>query len=95
MCHKPSMEPRLFSRGNPHGEASIAAAISPLQWSHDYLVVETELGTDCFVITNTLQWSHDYLVVETEYQRQNPTNQGIPSMEPRLFSRGNTRGNKL
>ncbi len=36
----PSMEPRLFSRENGQGLQSVAEKLS-LQWSHDYLVVET------------------------------------------------------
>ncbi len=36
----PSMEPRLFSRGN-NVEGVLTEAKFFLQWSHDYLVVET------------------------------------------------------
>ncbi len=36
-----------------------------LQWSHDYLVVETDRHYDMYRRGSRLQWSHDYLVVET------------------------------
>ncbi len=60
------MEPRLFSRGNsPNNPASVWHDRG-LQWSHDYLVVETVLSPGDRSTYRLLQWSHDYLVVETQ-----------------------------
>ncbi len=89
------MEPRLFSRGNHESARYHGSTSSLLQWSHDYLVVETmhsaHLSQDVFF----LQWSHDYLVVETCWIVYDFILAARPSMEPRLFSRGNSYGIRI
>ncbi len=41
---------------------------NPLEWGHDWIVVETRLGRFTYPSLRSLEWGHDWIVVETVQQ---------------------------
>ena len=90
-----SMEPWLFSHGNIISKMLQWLQQDRLQWSHDFSVMETlEKWAKEHNFMDVLQWSHDFSVMETKLKKINQEEHYEASMEPWLFSHGNTISNK-
>jgi len=83
-----SMGPRFFNRGNDQS-GSCSLPHHKLQWGHDFSTVEIQKL--CFPSEpgDMLQWGHDFSTVEMTLPKDYCEANGIASMGPRFFNRGN------